>query len=714
MKLRQPLFILSLLISSQAYSAININVTTTNDEFGENMAACSLREAIEAVNTRTAFGGCRAGERFGTNRIILEEKEYILTRGALIAKADVTIFGHSSNDLVDTITQNKPKRIAPSTVINGQFKSRLFNTADSKVTLTLNYLKLINGYDSEYGGAVLSGGSLELFNVIFENNKAKQQGGTIHLLGNGSSLTANSSTWTQNFTENGSGSALSMSCLSDLKTTERTVSIQNSSFINNGSTTDKSVLEACGNVTLDMQQVTISNNTANNSGGIIHFNDNTSTQAQLNISHATIINNQDAPAIRFKTLKAIRVNNSVVAFNTHGSCASTATDINYVGNNNLYKDCDILKIPSTNTNSHLEDKHLTNADNVSWTDLFNSLGNYGGYTPVYLPKNNTNSKNYILDKISIDACQDYVDQRGSATHFNTSNVEKCDLGSVERRVAIAVVDKSALFTNKDKSDRLIEINVLDNDVPSETDLTDDQQDARGAFAKDSNTGQYKLELEANSLCTIKYHSEDSNLPPYLVFDSKGKLSGELQKDSCKYTFTDTNGNKAIWGELFFNVINKAPIAGDDSFYLSAGESQIKMNLISNDNDDNDGKYGGLCTANTLICNGGYYLRIVSSPSLGSLSGDSRPCPDHTDLNKYMCYRGDIIYQSKNNLAPFNDSFTYVVYDNDLGFSAPATVTIISENAEIAKDSATNGSIAWWSVLALTGLAVYRRRKAQIA
>lgn len=709
MKLRQPLLILSLLMSSQVYSAININVTTTNDEFGENTANCSLREAIQAVNTRTAFGGCRAGERFGTNRIILEEKEYLLTRGALMVSADVTIFGHSSNDLVDTITQNKPKRIAPTTVINGQFKSRLFNTADSKVTLTLNYLKLINGHNNEYGGAILSGGSLELFNVIFENNKA-QQGGAIYLLGNSSSLIANNTTWTQNFTDNGAGAALSMSCLSDLKTTERTVTIQNSSVINNGSTNDKSIIEACGNVNLDIQQATISNNIANNSGGVIHFNDNTSKYAQLNIKHGTIINNQEAAAIKFQTLQAIKVNNSVLAFNTHGSCASTASDINYVGDNNLYQDCDILKIPSTNTNSHLQDQHLTNNDNVSWTDLFNSLGNYGGHTPVYLPKSNVLSKTYVLDKIAIDSCQDYIDQRGSITHSSMSNVEKCDRGSVERRVALAVVDKSALFSNKDKSDRIVEINVLDNDIPSETDLTDDQQDARGAFAKDSNTGQYKLEIEANSVCTIKYHSEDSNLPPYLVYDSKGKLSSELQKESCKYTFTDTNGNKAIWGELFFNIVNKAPIAGDDSFYLAAGASQIKMNLISNDNDDNDGKYGGLCTANTLICNGGYYLRIVSSPSLGTLSGDSRPCPDHTDLNKYMCYRGDITYQSKNNLAPFNDSFTYVVYDNDLGFSAPATVTIVSENAEIAKDKATGGSVAWWSIFGLACLAIYRRRK----
>jgi len=100
------------------------------------------------------------------------------------------------------------------------------------------------------------------------------------------------------------------------------------------------------------------------------------------------------------------------------------------------------------------------------------------------------------------------------------------------------------------------------------------------------------------------------------------------------------------------------------------------------------------------------------PTIGTIEGDSRPCPDYTDINKNICYRGDVIYQSKNNLAPFNDKFTYVVYDNDLAFSAPATVTIISENAEKAQD--TGGSLPWWSVLSLASLAIYRRRKSRIA
>lgn len=707
MKLRQLLFILSLLMSGHAASAVSISVNTTTDEFGENPAACSLREAIEAINIRSPFGGCKAGERFGLNRIILEEKEYVLTRGELVVKQEMAILGYYENNLIDSITQLRPKRVAPTTVINGQFKSRLFTTAQSKVALTLNHLKLLNGYTPEYGGAVLAGGTLETFNILFENNKADIMGGAVHLLGGVSALSSGSTTWTQNATQAGTGAALSMSCLSELQSTQRTINILNNSIITNGSTNDKSIIEACGHLTLDIQQSTIANNTANHSGAIIHFNNNTSAQSNISIKNTTIINNHGAPALELNIIDSIQVNGSIIAFNQGGSCSSSVSNIDYIGNNNLYQNCQVLNLPSTTNNSHSDDQHLSNTSPVSWTDLFNPLGNYGGYTPVYLPKVNALSKAYVIDKIKLDSCLDYIDQRDSSTH-STNNVENCDRGSVERRVAIAVVDQTAVFSNRDKSDRIIEMNVLENDTPSETDLTEEHENARGAFAKDAQ-GNYQLKLKPDSLCTIRHRGDQL---PYVKFENGGKLLTELQRVSCEYTFIDTNGNEAIPGELFFKIENKIPIAGNDTFRLAAGANTISMNLIVNDNDENDGKYGGLCTANTVQCNGGYYLRITSAPSIGTLEGDSRPCPDHNDTNKYMCYRGDIVYRAKNNLSPFNDSFTYVVYDNDLGFSEAATVNIISENGENAQD--TGGSLAWWSILTLTGLAVYRRRKAQIA
>lgn len=712
MKLYKNFLALNLLMISQAHSAVNINVNTTNDEFGENPANCSLREAIEAVNTYTAFGGCTGGVRYITNRIILENKEYVLTRGELVVKADLTINGHGTNDLTDTITNSKPKRLPPTTIINGQFKNRILNTANSRAALTLNNIKLINGYDANLGGAILAGGTVDTFNVLFDNNKAEKMGGAVYLSGTSASISTNNTTWQNNTTNNGAGSVLSMSCLSDLKSTQRTITIQNSSIINNGANGEISTVDACGNITFNIQQSTIANNIANNTGGIIHFNNNTSFLSSLNINHSTIVNNQGAAAFNFNTLSNIQVYYSVIAFNTGGSCLSnTSTTINYDGDYNLYQNCQSLNIASTTTNNHDNDKHLSATSTINLGDLFNPLGNYGGYTQVFLPKKNTLSMQYILDKIKLESCQDYIDQRGSETH-SISNVENCDLGSVERRVAIAVVDRTNIFINKNKSDRIIEINVLENDIPSETDKTDDQENARGAFAKDAE-GNYLLKLTNTSggLCSITSRPEDSVFP-YIKFDNNGKLSSELEKLSCKYSFTDSNGSDAIVGELFFRIENKAPIANNDSYTLSAGEGQIEMNLTANDNDENDGKYGSLCTSNSVQCNGGYYIRIVSLPILGTIEGESNPCPDHTDTNKYICYKGNLTYRSKNNLAPFNDSFTYVVYDKDLSFSAPATVSILSQNSEKAND--TGGSLAWWSILSLTGLAVYRRRKSRIA
>jgi len=668
MRFHQSLLALSILVSHSAYAVVTINVNTTNDEFGENLENCSLREAIEAINTRNPFGGCRAGERFGTNRIILEAKEYILTRGELSPKEEMTIQGDFKNDLIDNITQTKPRRLAPTTTINAQQKSRIFNTANGKSTLKLNNVKLINGYTAEEGGAILAGGLLDIFNVLFDNNKADKTGGAIHLLGTSSSLSASNSTWQNNSTNAGVGSAFSMTCLGELKTTPRTIIIQNSSIINNGSSDNKSTIEACGNLTFNIQSSTIAQNKTSNTGSIINLNDNTYPLSNFTISNATIINNQSGTALWFGKLATLQIDNSILSFNQAKSCDTnlSSSNINYVGNNNLYENCDILKITSTSAAFHGNDQHII-AGSVNWTELLNPLGNYGGYTLTYLPKLNSLSNQYVINKANSGVCQDYIDQRGSSTHA-TSNVENCDRGSVERRAAIAVVDRTALFTNKDKTDRIVEINVLDNDIPSETDLTDDHENARGSFAKDAD-GNYLLKItdDNGGLCTVRQRTSE-NLLPYLRFDNGGKLINKVQSSSCKYSFIDSNGTQAIEGQLFFSIENKLPIAGDDSFYLPAGASQISMNLTSNDNDENDGKYGGLCTENTVKCNGGYYIRVVDSPKLGTILGDSRPCPDYTDTNKFICYRGDLTYQSKNDLAPFNDKFTYVVYDNDLAFS----------------------------------------------
>ena len=62
--------------ASMASAAI-ITVTTTNDEYGTG-PGCSLREAVGAAGTDSAFGGCPAGS--GDDVISLPAGTYVLTQ----------------------------------------------------------------------------------------------------------------------------------------------------------------------------------------------------------------------------------------------------------------------------------------------------------------------------------------------------------------------------------------------------------------------------------------------------------------------------------------------------------------------------------------------------------------------------------------------------------------------------------------------------------
>ena len=62
-----------------AASAAVFTPTTTADEYGENAAACGLREAVEAANTDGDFGGCTATDA-NPDIINLNASAYVLTR----------------------------------------------------------------------------------------------------------------------------------------------------------------------------------------------------------------------------------------------------------------------------------------------------------------------------------------------------------------------------------------------------------------------------------------------------------------------------------------------------------------------------------------------------------------------------------------------------------------------------------------------------------
>ena len=67
------------LLAPTTAGAATFTVTTTTDEYGENPGARGLREAVEAANTDSNFGGCMASDAFPNDQINLPAPTYVLT-----------------------------------------------------------------------------------------------------------------------------------------------------------------------------------------------------------------------------------------------------------------------------------------------------------------------------------------------------------------------------------------------------------------------------------------------------------------------------------------------------------------------------------------------------------------------------------------------------------------------------------------------------------
>lgn len=205
-------------VSAGAY----ITVTTTADDFGGTTTdTCSLREAIRAANTDTAFGGCPAGN--GTDVIYLDKGQYILTRdnpegvhednaayGDLDIKSSMAIRG-AGNDPVDgTVVFLEP---------NAKYPDRIFHIirpSTGKISVTMSNFRIQDGSTSEIrgGGAILNDGSKEgstdifstltLFRMYITSNYAQVEGGGVTNYRN-SQLTVRYSTFDTNISADGGG-----------------------------------------------------------------------------------------------------------------------------------------------------------------------------------------------------------------------------------------------------------------------------------------------------------------------------------------------------------------------------------------------------------------------------------------------------------------------------------------------------------------------------
>lgn len=441
-----------------------VKVTTFEDENGENQSACSLREAIKANNDLTPFGGCSIGDRYLQNTIQLQNGEYRLkadaAHGPLLATREIKIVGIDNNDYGsdNPLTNNRPKVNPPTTVIDGQNAVRIFDTTTNASALVLGNLIIRNGV-ADRGGAILAGGSVSLDKVYIRNNRATESGGAIYLSGVKASLNTTLSTYENN--QSPVGAAIGMSCMDNLLFASRTIEFNQMAIIGNGDGSNTSVIEGCGNLTVNITASTIAKNQASSAvavkGGIIRLVNNVGYSSAIAFQFVTAAENGPAPVITYSNLQSLSLNSSVIAFNSGAGCQDTNAlfETALAGDYNSLEGCAFDTKQAGTRNIVLDGL----ADATLANEL-ETLGNYGGLTPNYLPR--LTSK-YVLDKAaSGELCPEVLDQRGAPRNANMT----CERGAVERRQLLAAEDLR--IKNSIGSNRAILANLLDNDAPSET------------------------------------------------------------------------------------------------------------------------------------------------------------------------------------------------------------------------------------------------------
>jgi CSLREA domain-containing protein len=122
-----------------------INVSTTADENGSNLTACSLREAVTSANNSSAFGGC---DYSGSGDVVIElyTNTFYLSVGHIYVGSIITINGDGRE----------------ATIIDGNNLQRIFYLGGTS-SLTLNDMTLTHGKapDGDDGAAGSNGGDDE-------------------------------------------------------------------------------------------------------------------------------------------------------------------------------------------------------------------------------------------------------------------------------------------------------------------------------------------------------------------------------------------------------------------------------------------------------------------------------------------------------------------------------------------------------------------------
>jgi CSLREA domain-containing protein/MYXO-CTERM domain-containing protein len=436
------LFILATLPVTAATDR-TIYVNTTVDEDGENVNACSLREALQAATNNRAYGGCIAGQLDITDQIKLKADTYKLKKPLIVTSA-ATITGSDAGnfDIDDPISNLYPARTPIETVIQPEDGQRfiLFDSAVSRAAVNLNNVILKQGQGLN-GGAIRAGGSVNLNRVHILNAKASAIngiggiGGAIYLEGVNAGLNATDSLFEGNNALR--GAVIGMSCRDNLGYTQHSINLERTSIVNNGSADSQSIIDFCGTVAGSIVSSTIAKNASN--GNILNYvraaDERLHPDSTLTLNSNTIVENGGISTLFYGDVGKLTLTNTVIGYNNGKSCryalgteaaanlkaSDVAANFNALNETDcelpgyLYKDTNLkfLKLP------------------IGIGSVLNTLADNGGFLPSYLPKPDASVGEKLIDA-GEGSCST-SDQRNLTRNISNigSNPNKCDIGSIE-------------------------------------------------------------------------------------------------------------------------------------------------------------------------------------------------------------------------------------------------------------------------------------------
>lgn len=446
-------------------------VSTVEDEDGENASACSLREAIQSATTNRAFGGCIAGQLDLTDQIKLKADTYKLKK-PLIIGSNITISGADAADFnkEDPYTNTYPARNRIVTTIQPVDEKNgftLFDSTTSRSALNLNNVILKSG-QSNRGGAIRAGGTVNLSRVRITNSSATDVGGAIYLEGSSANLTATDSLFDKNTANR--GAVIGMSCLDNVAWTQHSVTLDRISIYDNGSNNTQSIIDYCGTVVSTITASTIAKNqSSNNIIKYVHSNSYPlHPSSTLDFISDTIVENGGTASLYYDNVGKLSLTGSVIAYNNGKSCAyALNAEVDKLESSQVVATYNALTKPSTTRNNvgecdlpgHIYNKTENSSganetlrdltpdslpsvlaplrldNNVQVLESETLLESEQGLFPAYIPITTASSSETLIDK-SAGNCST-TDQRGlarintSSSNNTTTTVNICDIGAIE-------------------------------------------------------------------------------------------------------------------------------------------------------------------------------------------------------------------------------------------------------------------------------------------